>query len=759
MTVLTAGRSALRKSVDGLVDGLKNGFKGKWQEVKGANRILPVAPELLDPKRIPATVKPSDLKKPIPAPSDTERYNVAEMMRLYDAGSQRVARLAWHWELCRRYEEGEQWLVIDDQRGVIDPRGEEDIKRWFSVNLIADFLQDVVSMVTAQRPDSTASALTDTPLDLAAANEAESILGHCSRLFRDQEMLGRITHEACRSVKCYVKSCWDDKSYALLPVYGPNGQVVRSYMAPIGEMHEEIVTGDELLWDPSARNEEEAAWVMHHRLKPLTWFQETFGEVGFYVQPDNGDAGGPRSNRGYGRTDPLLGKGSTWWRPDTAMCRELWVRPNAFYPEGRLLITGGNRQMYDGPWPYEKKDVYPFSGVQVKYDRNSPYGFNLLSDALDLQAAFNKEVIRILERLEDDKRVLSIPEGSQTGADIEEKYKDLRKMILVKYKPGFAPPALANFPPINGDHFTMLNMLLDLLKGHFGITDINKGNIPPGMNGMSGVMVELMTQNSKQKLNGLATSIESFVVRRDEWRVALYTQYATTERLLGLDDTGTQTQDSVQSFKALSAGGQTRIIVTPGSAIPKSRAGQKQEITELFQMGAFGDPLDPRTKKVFMQALEWAGGSRVLPHINQLIEEQAQAAQAMAQAAQQAQDQQAQIAQAQIQAQQAQARQAQAQIVQQREESMQQHAVGQEAVQQRSDQVHEDNQLRGAMALQQAQTEQQKAALQAQSQFVLEQQKHQNKLEEILVGGAISHKLQKDAPKPTTKPAAKAKGK
>lgn len=597
--------------------------KGAWQIVAGANRVLPVAPELTDKKQIPATVQPSDLKKPIPPPREKERYAVQEVMRLYDAASQRYARQMWHSELCRRYEEGEQWLVIDDQRGVIDPRGEEDVKRWFGVNLLADFLQDVVAMVTAQRPDATASALTDTPLDMAAANEAETILGHCSRLFHDQEMLQRIVHEACRSTKCFVKSAWDDKAFALLPVYGPDGMVVRSYMAPIGEMYEEVVTGDELLFDPSARNEDEAQWVMHCRLKPLTWFQETFGEVGFYVTSDGGDsAGGRNVSRGGAGVDPNLGKGATWWRPDTAMCRELWVKPNAFYPEGRLLIIGGNRVMHDGPWPYDKKDAFPFSGVQVKYDRNSPYGFNLLSDALDLQAAYNKEFVRILERLEQDKRVLSIASGSETGADVEEKYKELRNMILVKYKPGFAPPNIANFPPVNSDHFAMLDIIYRRLQEHFGITDIAKGAVPAGMSQLSGVMVEMMTQNSKSKLNGLATSIESFCTQRDEWRVALYTQFATTERLLGLDDTGTQTEASVQSFKALSAGGQTRIIVTPGSAIPKSRAGQKAEIVEYYNMGLLGDPLDPRTKKVALQALEWAGGSRVLPYINQLIDEQ-----------------------------------------------------------------------------------------------------------------------------------------
>jgi hypothetical protein len=728
---ISPARTALQKGMDTMRNG--------WQLVTGANRVLPVAPALIDKNRIPATVTPNDLKKPIPPPKESERQKVQEVMRLSDAASQRYARQMWHAELCRRYEEGEQWLVIDDQRGVIDPRGEEDVKRWFGVNLIADFLQDVVAMLTAQRPDATASALTDTPLDLAAANEAETILGHCSRLFRDQEMLQRIVHEACRSIKCFVKSSWDDKAFALLPVYGPDGTVVRSFMAPIGEMYEEVVTGDELFFDPSARTEDEAAWVMHCRLKPLSWYQETFGEVGFYVQPDAGDSGsGLRGAMRGGGVDPNLGKGSTWWRPDTAMCRELWVKPNAYYPQGRLLIIGGNRVMHDGPFPYEKNDCFPFTGVQVKYDRNSPYGFNLLSDALDLQAAFNKEFIRILERLEQDKRVLSIASGSETGADVEEKFKELRNMILVKYKPGFAPPSLGNFPPINAEHFTMLELIKGQLREHFGITDINKGNIPPGMTQMSGVMVELMTQNSKAKLNGIATSIESFCTRRDEWRVALYTQFATTDRLLGLDDTGTQTEATVQSFKALSAGGQTRIIVTPGSAIPKSRAGQKQEITELFQMGALGDPTDPRTMKVFLQALEWAGGSRVLPHINQLIaerEKQEQAAQEMMEREQALKEQQILGQQQADQARMEQQSSAQA---------MKQEADSQRDV--LKAQVTAEGQERTA------QMNLQNAAVKVQGDALLNEQKQRHSLQSLIVNAALS-------PKPEAATAKKPAGK
>lgn len=75
---------------------------------------------------------------------------------------------------------------------------------------------------------------------------------------------------------------------------------------------------------------------------------------------------------------------------------------------------------------------------------------------------------------------------------------------------------------------------------------------------------------------------------------------------------------SIGSLSALASGGKVAVIVTPGSAIPKSPAGQKQEILDMFTAGLF-NPTIPGAE-IALQLMEFAGSSKALSQFNKLKE-------------------------------------------------------------------------------------------------------------------------------------------
>lgn len=89
------------------------------------------------------------------------------------------------------------------------------------------------------------------------------------------------------------------------------------------------------------------------------------------------------------------------------------------------------------------------------------------------------------------------------------------------------------------------------------------------------------------------------------------------------------------SFKNLMAGGQTCVIVTPGSGMPKSQAGKQQMSFELYDRGVYGPPGTPTSAKMLVKLLQLTDSSSMLAHIDQWQEDEAEAQAALMQMQQQ----------------------------------------------------------------------------------------------------------------------------
>lgn len=559
------------------------------------------------------TIYPEDLEDRPENPPETEQAKLDWI----NGSAARIHALRWRreqvWQLCRAYERGDAWYMIDNAQGLTDPRTPDEIANSYSVPLIRPIVQKLLAMLTQSKPDATPEPATQSDLDRQAATEGRAWAGYCSRLANDTTAQLQQSFHMLVMGGGYRYMKWGPKSPALVPVYNPDGTLRGARQRNIGNYEEDILPGECVLWDPSAMQRKDAGWVIVERVKPLLWVEKTYGEKAYGVKPDaysnawnwqapyglpgvgvNGiSAVGNYMGSGTGISGDFTGRGTG--KMDGVIIREYLELPNPKYPRGRMMVSAGGRIVFDDEWLYQKTDTFPLSVLEFVPDYTSPYGFGLVESLIDAQRTFNVEWTRILRRLDKDKLILLREQLAGGGSDLMEMYREARDIIEVWYKKGEMPAKIGDMPQINEQHFQMLDRAYQQIQNISGVVDILQGKAPSASS--SGVLVELLQQQAAQQIQPCITSLEQEAVDRLEWRVALGAQFIREERMIGLDESGTPAELSgaVQqhhlvpnALRALTSGGQTDVICTPGSAIPKSSAGMRQEIEEHYQAGRLG---------------------------------------------------------------------------------------------------------------------------------------------------------------------------
>lgn len=533
-----------------------------------AYRVSDPPPALADPENVPATIQPKDLKtRPKPLTKE-QRALVEKVKRLAREAHESRAERERTWQLCRRYEMGEQWLVVDPSAGVIDPRDDDEADRCYTLNMLRPITRKVTALATQNRPDVNFVPMTEAPMDVQASEQAAAWGAHCYREVNFDQLLKDCVRECLRSTTCYLVPEWLPQALALLPQYGPDGKLSGAYSYPAGAAGCTVVPSDFVLWDPSSATIRDAEWVIHEDIRPLSWFQRTFGAEGYAVEPDADSL----TSSYTGETDDETGRmffGGRYKQGGdrkclAARCLRWYVLPNGLYPEGRCVIIAGGRVLWNGPWPYDKCDEHFFVPIQWEAAWQSPYGDSLVQELVDAQTIINKELSRILARLDADKRVILIQKLSAVGADA---YDETRDLMKVYYEVGSAAPQIQNIQSVNADHFTLLMMAFDKLKEISGIVDVLSGKPPQGVT--AGISLELLQQSAQSMLLPLLTSIEAAVTKVFEWWISYGEQFVREDRLFGVDMMGNPAEtDGIQEPQDVQQGGMGQGMM-PMPAVPQ----------------------------------------------------------------------------------------------------------------------------------------------------------------------------------------------
>lgn len=572
----------------------------------------------------------------------------------FKIASDHRAPLEVDWALGVAFEEGRQWVGLSREADkLISLINEEERHRYLTANKVRPLLMKVESTTTMAAPDVRAMPLTDDEMDVQAANEAESIRGHCARKFDRVTQTKERVAWALKSSTCFLKIYWDDQKQNTIPVVGFDGGVTFE-KAPVGDVCEEIIPAFSVFLDPTAREWEQVRWLIHAETRPLSYFVDRFGAKGKMVKPDakrqnavNGYVN-RYMNSGIGFASPVqtpgMGKGM-----DAAICKEYWEKPSFKFPKGRYIIVAGGVVLYNGPWPYEKDDDFPFVPLSYQSRSDSPYGRSLAGELISLQYTYNRILSASLEQAEQQVDFVAIAKGTSVQADAFDEIRGRGVKKIYYDNTSGMPPVFSRSQGISQDKLAFLQKIERDMQDIAGVHDVTQGMAPAGTPAEA---IRLLQQADQTQHASLRASIEKSAVKIAEWEVALYSEKAPLDVMLGLvDETGTQQgmipgmEQGMEmpemagrpiSLKALREGGQYRIVYSPGSTLAEGPEEKNQKILTFYQMGILGTPGTPAASKLAVSLMDLPETDKILKALNvqeqeaAMMQEQAMQMQAQA---------------------------------------------------------------------------------------------------------------------------------
>ena len=615
-------------------------------------------PPLSDPNNPTLDVAPADLAQPLTREQQAENVRLSMYIREQFGKAARARQpLERDWVLAIAMREGRQWLGWDDATNrCISLIDNEEQDRYITDPLIEPLILKWAAIVTMTKPDASCVPYSESDADRMAANEGRVILGHCDRRNNLQAQNIESALWMATTGAGWKKLRWNPDAYADIPIYGPDGMVVSKVSAPVGDVEEEVLDPFQIYLDPSARRFEHVRWMIHATLRPLSWFQETYGEAGYRVQPNktgafmtSGNGVGSPESGGY--VDPYsagfgaasAGRGGSLSSPSgidakEALCLEYWEIPSPRFPKGRYAVLGGEEVMHSGDWPYERGKLssagpssrFPFLRAVYQEGFGHPYGRGMVPLVAPLQVAYNRLLSRMVERFEQDKLTVAIEQGSglepdafsgDDGAGIEEG----RNVREIRYRRGSREPSWMMPPPLSEIGWRLRDTFWTDMQHIIGIHDVDMGSPPPGVT--AGIAMELLQQADRTQMALPLGQLEAMAQGRGEWLLSLYSQFASANlpRMMGLDDSGNPNKAKMQAqtFKALTGQGSCTVYVAPGSATPKTPGAETQQILDFLDRGLFGVPGSPEAAEMAVRLLSFARSDEVLEHLRDLKDKMA----------------------------------------------------------------------------------------------------------------------------------------
>lgn len=274
--------------------------------------------------------------------------------------------------------------------------------------------------------------------------------------------------------------------------------------------------------------------------------------------------------------------------------KEIWIKPCSRYPDGGLLIYGGNQLIYrfspDGPqvdennipvgrgadhFAYEHGE-FPFA----KIDHTATgrfYGESIITDCIPLQKEYNRWRSQLLEY----KNRMAKPQMTYVKGSIDVTKVTSEPGLYIPVMPGFEPPQpvkLQDIPSYAVQEGDRIKSDMDEIAGR---TEVSRGTVPTGVEAASAIAY-LKEENDSKIYNTIA-SIEEAVEDVGKQTLQLVQQFWTEQKIISVVSKNNIFEARI--FKITGLDGNTDFRVEAGSMAPKSMAAKQAFIVDLMKEG------------------------------------------------------------------------------------------------------------------------------------------------------------------------------
>ncbi len=447
------------------------------------------------------------------------------------------------WQLNMNFYMGNQFCEVGYGGAVRDTSKEYYWQEREVFNHIAPIIDLRLSKLSKVKPKTQVMPATNEEQDIYTAKVSKKILDAVTNKFNLAEKINQATKwsEICGT--SFYKVSWNANLGQVIALEDDGNKI------HTGEVDISVCSPFEIYPDSCTRESlEDCQSLIHAKVLSTKEILENYGielkgrDINVYsLDGTNSSLGG----LGYAALSSSVIETT---RSDSEIVLEKYVRPNAQYPNGRLIIVAGNKLVFDGELPYingvDGRRDFPFIRQICSEEVGSFWGISMITRLIPIQRAYNAVKNRkheYLNRL--TLGVLAVEDGSVDLDNLEEEGLAPGKILV--YRQGATAPTFLGGEEVPSDFEKEEKMLLEEFSTLSGTSEI--GTMEAISASMSGVALELLIDENETRLIFTTDSMKTAMKTMAKHILRLYKQFATFPRLIRI--TGENGDIDVLYFK------------------------------------------------------------------------------------------------------------------------------------------------------------------------------------------------------------------
>lgn len=485
----------------------------------------------------------------------------AEVNRKYKMARQQRSELERDWKLNIAFYQNMQWVKFDRIGERVVPAPREEGEPRVTTNLILPVVRIELARIAGNKPAFSVTARKPDPDTVTKSKVCYDYLDFRWEADRFGDTYLKALLWAVITGTGFTKTYWDPNAGDAIEL--PDG--TRS----LGEVMVDYCSPFELVWDPFARDVDEAAWVIHARVKPLEYIEMQYGvkvnaeHTGeFFFDP----------------TRPVKAN------VPSAVVKEYWEVPSPKYPKGRYAVIVQDKVIYEGDNPYADICPIPFDSVRYLLLPDSLYGVSTITYLRQINLVYNKlktDIIRSSAKLANPPLLAPLNAFPQTP-----KFMPGEILYFNPYTPGsdrITWQQVGPYPPQLVNLLVRLVQEVDMISG---ISELGRGSVPRGVR--SAAALSYLLEQEEQRASVALREYEKMIAGSLTKVLKLAKAFYSVPRMIRV--VGKNGEYEAKQFKAADIPVDVQVIVEPNSTMPKSKAKLKEELLALWDRGILTDP-------------------------------------------------------------------------------------------------------------------------------------------------------------------------
>ncbi len=394
----------------------------------------------------------------------------------------------------------------------------------------------------------------------------------------------------------YIKTCWD-------PMRGKKISEVDDMGQPTGKFEREgdiaidVVSPLEVFVDPLAKTLADAEWLIHAKIRKLSYFRNQYPDRGGQVKQEDSWL---MSLQNLSKINNMTNRGASsnvaQEMKDAAIEIAYYEKPSRQFPEGRFAVVANGVILAYKDLQIDEIPFAKFDDVKIGGKFNSE---SIITHLRPLQDQYNRNMRRKAEFLNKGLNLkFMAPKGSGL---IAEAINDSTELYEYNPVPQAKPPEAVQSPQLPQYVYTDQEQLESKFNEISGINDVSKGQMPSAS--IPGIGMQILQEADETRIGIITESNENSWC--DVGRHVLKYMDAYYKNPRFLREAGQDNEYTITKFTNEDLKGHTDPKVIRASTLPNSKVMKRQDILNAYQQGLLGDIMDPNVKRKVLAEIEF----------------------------------------------------------------------------------------------------------------------------------------------------------